>query len=286
MNSLKPIIGTFPADNLRQGWTKMTGGDYWQYNHYGTKGMFSPFAWAPWRMRGTIEQGSKYKPGIRCASLSDAWKLFYGLTRIELADASGRTSGVPRWQASGAGRVVVTRRADPDLWLNWNYVEESDGVGGTYKKFSRPPEVLTTRKDVKKWWDILPARQEDWFMSDTYDDNGEYLGSEAKVRWWPWWYAETSAGKLTGAVYMQISSGFSGRYYRYASSYYAIQVSLGCHPCYYDYAVQPKTFVINKQACGVSFELYGCYFATRLGNLGLSTPTLTEPQKRFQGEWS
>lgn len=287
MNSLKPISGTFPADHLRQGWEKMSVGDYYQFGHYGTKGMFSPFAWAPWRMRGTIEKGSMYRPGIRCACVSDAWKLFYGLTRIELSDASGRTSGVPRWQASGAVRVIATRRADPDVWLEWYHVEESDGAGGTYKKFSRPPEVLTTARDVKKWWDMLPARTEDWFMSDSYDEeSGEYLGSDFKVRWWPWWYAETSGGKLTGAVYMQITSGFSGRYYRYASSYYNIQVALGCQPYYYDYQVQPKTFTIKKQACGVSFDLYGCYFATKSGNLGLSTPVLTYPAQRYQGAWA
>ncbi len=286
MNTLRPIVGNFPADHLRQGWTKMAVGDYYQFNHYGGRGMFSPFAWTPWRMRGTIEKGSKYRPGIRCASVSDAWKLFYGLTRIELSDASGRPSGVPRWQASGAVGVVATRRADPELWLEWNHVEEDDGAGGTYKKFSCPPEVLTTPKDVKKWWDILPTRGEDYFMSDSYGDKGEYLGSEAKVRWWPWWYAETSGGKLTGAVYLQIACGFSGRYYRYASSYYNIQVALGCQPYYYDYEVQHKTFTINKNACGVSFELYGCYFATKIGNLGLSTPTLSYPQQRYQGAWS
>lgn len=285
MNSLRPIVGNFPAEHLSQAWIQMSVGKYEDWNHYSTKGMFSPFAWAPWRMRGTIEEGSKFRPGIRCASVSDAWKLYYGLTTIELSDVSGSKYGTPRWDASGATAVKATRRADPDLWLAWNHVDVDDGAGGTYQEFSRPPEVLMTIRDAKKWDDLPPAGKEIHFMEDLHDGDGVYSNSRSRVRMWPWWYAETSGGELTGAVFLQVAHGFSGRYYLYASSYYHIQCYLGCQPYYFAYETQPKTFTISKQACGVNFELYGCYFATKGGNLGLKTPDIQAPKGRFEGAW-
>lgn len=285
MNALRPFAGNFTADHLRQAWNQMSLGTYEDWNHYGTKGMFSAFAWSPWRFRGAVEAGSLYRPAIRCASVSDAWKLYYGLTRIDLADATGRTSGVPRWQASGAVRMVCTRRADPELWLAWNHVDMDDGAGGTYQAFSRPPEVLATHPEVKRWEDLPPVGKESHFMEDFYGEGGKYDTTVSRVRMWPWWYAETSGGELTGAVYLQMAFGFSGRYYR-TGGYFAIQCNLGCQRYYFSYSTQPKTFTINKSACGVNFQLYGCYFATRTGTLGLVTPVLTDPQKRFAGEWS
>lgn len=285
MNNLRPFAGDFAADQLRNSWQKMTVGTYEDWNHYGTKGMFSPFACSPWRMQGTIEKGSKFRPGIRCNSMSDAWRLFYGLSRIELSDASGTISGVPRWQASGATAVTLTRRVDPVLWLAWNHVDVDDGWGGVYQQFSRPPEALSGVKKIKKWMDVLPWSGEDHFMRDVYYD-GVYQGSESPVRWWPNWYAEVVSGQPTGAVYMRVESGFSGRYYKNSSTWYHIQCYLGCKRYYADYDVQHKTFTKKKTACEVDFELYGCYFATKAGNLGLGTPELTDPQKRFDGVWS
>ena len=284
MNTLKPFAGNFVADHLRQSWTRMSLGTYNDWNHYGTKGMFAPFAWGPWRFRGAVEAGSQYRPGIRCASVSDAWRLYYGLTRIVLADVTGKTSGVPRWQASGAGEMVCTRRADPDLWLAWNHVDRDDGGGGVYQEYSRPPEMLVTHKDVKRWDDLPPVGREGFFMEDVYDWEGNYDTTVSRLRLWPWWYAETQGGVPTGAVHLVVANSFSGRYYR-GTGYFAIQCYLGCQRYYYSYEVQPRTFVISKQACGVSFQLYGCYFATKLGSLGLATPLLTDPQKRFEGSW-
>lgn len=285
MITLKPIIGQFPANQLKQVWTAMSLGTSCDHFHYGTSGMAVPFAWAPWRFRGTIEAGSLFRPGIRCASVSDAWTLFYGLSRIDLSDASGSLSGTPRWQATGVGAVTATRRVDPTTWMAWHHVDVDDGLGGVYQRFSEPPRAVSAKDEIKRWWDFLPERMEDHFMADSFS-GGSYQDSRSYVRWWPWWYAEVQGGELTGAVYLVVESGFSGRYYRYSSSWYHIQCYLGCQRYYSDYATQPQTFQFNKRACGVDFTLYGCYFATKGGNLGLATPILTDPQKRFQGAWS
>lgn len=285
MKSLKPVVGNWPAVHLKNAWSRMTVGTWCDYNHYGTKGMFSPFAWAPWSMRGTIEQGSLYRPGIRCSSVTDAWRLYYGLKVIQLSDASGSTVGTPRWQGSNAEAKLLTRRVDPDLWLAWNHVMVGED-GYEYKKFSKPPLWVVTPREIKMWEDLPPVGKETHFMEDIYnEETGDYETSESGVRMWPWWYAETSGGRLTGAVYLQVSCGFGGRYYQKGGNYYAIQVYLGCNRYYFSYQTNPKTFNVNKEACGVSFELYGCYFATKAGNLGLGTPSLTQPESRFKGDW-
>lgn len=280
---LKPIIGNEPARSLGEGAHSRV--DYFETSHYGSKGMFSPFSPAPWRMMGEIEKSSTARPGIRCESLNDAWVLYYRLTQIELKANVGNSSGsYPRWYASSATAKTCTRRVDPELWLEWNHEIVND-YGYEYKKMTCPPLHLSSSDLIDQWESLPKVFKDSCFMIDyTYDQ--VYDHSETIVRMWPLWYWETENGARTGAVYLVVNCSYSARYYKSMNQYYALNIHLGRDYKYPGTIGTIRNFIIKKTAFDINFELYGSYYATNLGTAGLDTPTLSQPQIYYQGAWS
>lgn len=287
MNALKPFPGDFSVRRLRRAWEEHER-EWWLY---GTWGEGFPFSPAPMRNMGEIEKSSQFRPGVRCASLSDAYKLYYGLTSVNFPEAQG-SQGKPLvegWRASGMDGFTLKRYVNRSLWEEW-YGETRMGEWGEEFYVTRPYKELTTRKEIMLWSMAGIDSMEGRFSEMEEDGLQPTARGHGDLVLLPYWYWETSGGKRTGAVYVDVNKQGAGYYYRKISGvwvYYRIMCRLGCQPTPDDSGGHVyRTFTLPKQACGVSFEVYGCYYANVNSNAGRNTPYVAEVERYYSGEWS
>lgn len=208
-----------------------------------------------------IQPGATYRPGIKCESMSDAWKIYNSLRGFN-------TSGMVARMGDGWKTTVDPRSyqriVNPSTWEAWD-----------------PDSYHLLTLDEVRTLPDFNIENISGYVSCKYDTTATARGWETSYILIPPWYIE----KETGAVYLDLQFSLSGRYQQRISGQartLLINARMG-HNQYPRSGDQPalqREITWNTSICGCSVECVATYWCW--APISVPVPVITDVENYYK----